>query len=100
MKKEIRFINENTNEAKYYGRKEWRQLRNRIIRENPLCYDCYNKGIIKAAEEVHHVKPFMKTQSERLRLELLLDEDNLVCLCKECHKKRHGKKPNINLDDY
>jgi len=42
------------------------------------------------ATEVHHVVKFFNQDTETLRNELLLDEDNLVCLCSECHHKVHG----------
>lgn len=75
--------------GKYYNNKMWYALRNSYIREHPLCECCYEKGIIKPAEEVHHITPFSQGANAEERWELLLDESNLQSLCHECHKEKH-----------
>ncbi len=39
-----------------YG-SEWRKLRNRRLREEPLCRHCSAKGYVTAAEQVDHILP-------------------------------------------
>ena len=59
---------------------EWRKLRNRRIREEPLCRHCNENGHITIAVEVDHIIP---------RAEGGKDEwDNTQSLCKDCHQKK------------
>lgn len=75
--------------ARYYNSKWWKTLRNGYIRNNPLCYMCAINGRSTAAEEVHHKTPFMTGKTEEERWNLLLDPDNLISLCKDCHREIH-----------
>lgn len=63
---------------KRYG-SDWRKIRQRYVKNNPLCEKCFKKGILKAVEEVHHIKPLSKGGTH--------DECNLMSLCKSCHSK-------------
>lgn len=63
----------------------WQKVRRIKLLQCPLCEDCNELGIVKAAEDIHHLIPINANPS--LRLEL----SNLRSLCKECHAKRHGK---------
>lgn len=68
--------------AAFYKSKVWRKARDEsIARHFGLCQDCLDKGIIKAAEMVHHVKPL------RDYPELALVQSNLRPLCNKCHGK-------------
>ena len=46
------------------------------------------RGIYKPAKEVHHIEEL--TPENIYRPEISLNFDNLVALCKECHKARHN----------
>lgn len=63
----------------------WIRVRLSFLRENPLCVDCLEKGIVTAAAEVHH----------RLKARdypaLRLDPTNLMSLCKACHNVRTAR---------
>jgi len=59
---------------------DWQQLQAKFITHNPLCYQCEKIGIVKAAEEVHHIVPI--TEAPWLRL----DWNNLMALCVACHR--------------
>lgn len=64
------------------------------IREasNYLCSVCLDKGILNYDNlEVHHI---IKLQDQP---DLLLDNDNLICLCKKHHKQADEGKIN---EDY
>lgn len=73
----------------YYQDRRWKRLREWQITNHPICYDCMMNGRSVPAEHVHHVIPFSKGQTEEERIALLLDPDNIVSLCKNCHDKRH-----------
>ena len=75
----------------FYKSKAWQSCRETAIkRDRYLCIDCMRRGFTRPAEEVHHIKPItpetIKDPSITLNLE------NLVSLCKECHKARHGNR--------
>jgi 5-methylcytosine-specific restriction protein A len=57
----------------------WRQLRNKILKEQTNCFKC---GISNDETnlEVHHLIP------PRGNEELFFDENNLVAVCPVCHK--------------
>lgn len=81
-----------------YNNDTWHSLRTSKLIEHPLCEMCEMEGIIKLAEDVHHIySPFNYSGTERLQY--AYDTDNLICLCKECHGKIHGEKKESYLYD-
>lgn len=65
----------------------WDKVRALKIKQNPLCEECLKHGIVSPAEIVHHIKPVDEYP------ELLLDMENLVSLCRQCHGKMHSDNP-------
>lgn len=59
--------------------RRWYRLRNQFIAENPLCKECLEKGIVRAADEVDHIIPI------KVAPHLRLVKSNLQSLCKSCH---------------
>jgi 5-methylcytosine-specific restriction enzyme A len=76
---------------KLYNSIEWKKTRNWYISTHPFCEDCLQLGKARVAVEVHHIHPFRSGLTKEKQLDLLLDENNLVSLCKECHVLRHDK---------
>lgn len=79
-----------SNTHKRYGR-AWRKIRNKFIKEHPLCEQCLEVERLKAVEEVHHILPLSRGGTHA--------EENLMALCKSCHSRlsvlegeRFGKK--------
>ena len=73
---------------KAYQNTEWRKLREVYMHEHPLCSDCLGKGKVTPATSVHHIKsPF---RGGEVNYNLLLDYNNLMSLCTECHGIRHA----------
>ena len=73
-----------------YNTKRWVETRDYMRMKQPLCQDCLNEGRITPMEEVHHIKsPFARGISEEEKEKRAFSEDNLVCLCRECHWRRH-----------
>ena len=68
---------------------QWRLLRNKILRDSPLCVDCAAEGINTYACEIHHVRPVESAVGEWEMKALCFDSSNLVALCHDCHVKRH-----------
>lgn len=73
---------------KAYQNTAWRKMRETYLKEHPLCEDCLAKGKVTAATDVHHIKsPFKRGE---VNWNLLLDYNNIMSLCKECHGNRHA----------
>lgn len=78
----------------FYSSAAWQDCRNEYMKcARYLCEDCMARGIYKPAKEVHHIEEL--TPENIYRPEISLNFNNLVALCKECHKARHGEKKNI-----
>ena len=60
-------------------------------RDSFLCQDCLAEGRYTPAEEVHHIIPL--TPENIHSPSIALNPDNLVSLCRSCHKARHGTQP-------
>jgi 5-methylcytosine-specific restriction protein A len=75
--------------SEYYGTRQWHDLRDHYIQHHPLCERCLEQGRTVPAEHVHHVIPFLTGNTKADRMKLLLDEDNLMSLCRSCHKAIH-----------
>lgn len=73
-----------------YHTPQWTRLRDMYIHEHPLCERCLANGRSIAAEEVHHKKPFSTGATIDERWSLLLDVNNLMALCKDCHHTIHN----------
>ena len=55
-----------------------------------LCEDCLERGIVKPADEVHHLQVLNESTIDDP--EVALNPKLLRCLCKDCHAKRHTKR--------
>lgn len=67
----------------FYNSKRWKKVRQQVFnRDFGLCVDCG-----KAGEEVHHL--ITLTPENIHDINITLNEDRLVTLCKDCHFKRH-----------
>lgn len=88
----------NRQSEKYYNTLQWKNLRNSYIKEHPFCQYCqehYNR--VRLAEEVHHCTEFLQATTEEGRMELLLDPNNLMSVCRECHMEIHSiRRKNRN----
>ena len=77
-----------------YNSERWHKLSAYKRAVNPICEMCEKKGIVRAAEDVHHIVSFMKGKSRGEIEDLAYDFNNLMSLCKECHQNLHNKKPS------
>ena len=75
----------------FYSSKAWQDCRNRYgAMRGWLCEDCLKRGLYRPGKEVHHVEEL--TPMNIHRPEITLNPDNLVLLCRECHKARHDHR--------
>jgi len=63
----------------FYTSKEWKYLRNKHIKENPICIECEKNGRVRSAEVVDHIKSVDEFPM------LALDPTNLQSLCNYHH---------------
>ena len=77
---------------KIYNSERWRSLRAWKFACNPLCEICQKAGKTVPAEDVHHITPFMSTNDSVERKRLAYDYDNLMSLCKQCHRNIHNER--------
>ena len=61
----------------------WDKLRKWFLTNNPLCYDCLERGEVTPGKVVHHIKPKSEGGSD--------DTENLMTLCHRCHNVRHER---------
>lgn len=88
--------------AKYYNKSAWKKLRQWQLMEHPLCQMCLNpditnkdgtKGeIITQAQDVHHIISPFKYDNDNMIMQYLLDDSNLISLCKWHHAQQHLRK--------
>lgn len=88
--------------AKYYGLSKWRTLRQWHLMEHPLCEECLNPNTVNEdgtkgekitpAIDVHHIISPFRYDDENTILQYLLDDTNLVSLCKWHHSQKHIRK--------
>ena len=81
-----------------YQSKQWRQLRQIELSKNPLCAACLAGGIVRQAQHLDHVFPWMQVGGNAFYVNLF------QCLCQSCHSEktqleqmgicRHYGKPN------
>ena len=67
----------------------WLRLRRAVLTAHPLCQRCEELGRLRAATEVHHVKPVESGLGPAEMALLAYDPLNLLALCHECHVKVH-----------
>lgn len=84
----------------FYKSTAWQRCRDAAWRrDGGLCQDCLKQGKLVAAEEVHHITPL--TPLNVRNPEISLNLDNLVSLCRECHKARHGARQHrYKVDEF
>lgn len=79
-----KYNNEQRKNQDFYNSKSWDLTRKQVNnRDRGLCRLCYNKGIITYSECVHHI------EEVNSNIELRCDTNNLISLCKKCHKEIH-----------
>lgn len=73
-----------------YNTDTWRRIRHAYLMENPLCEIHSAMGMVKAAEEVHHINHISNAGSRLEAHDIAFDSSNLMALCKRCHMHYHG----------
>lgn len=69
-----------------YNTESWRRLRINYLMLHPVCEQCNNA----LATDVHHKIEISKGKTDSEKRQLGFDENNLMALCKDCHKAKHN----------
>lgn len=80
MQKDYDRFTRSPDHKKKYGH-EWARIRERYVREHPLCEMCLEEGRYTPVEEVHHIIPVSRGGTNA--------RSNLMSVCKSCHNKIH-----------
>lgn len=82
----------NKDYRKLINTRKWQKLRHQaLIKTNYLCAVCLENDITTPATEVHHIAP-VETGANLLHMkQLCYDPNNLLPVCRECHKNEHIK---------
>ena len=75
--------------AAIYNSREWKELRVRKLRTNPLCEVCAERGLVVSAQEVHHVDPIENSSSYSEMAAKAFAWNNLLSVCRKCHHDIH-----------
>lgn len=71
----------------FYGSARWKRTRQKILRRDGyMCQICKRYGKLTEAAEVHHIE-HLEDNPKRA-----FDPDNLISLCKACHRRQHPEK--------
>ena len=75
----------------FYSSNAWRRTRNAYRKSvGGLCELCLTRGIIRAADVVHHKTPL--TADNINNPAITSGFDNLEALCADCHRERHPEE--------
>lgn len=83
---------------KYYQSHEWKELREYYYNTNPCCEVCAYQGVVREADDVHHIYKFGAAPNEEAKWRLLLNPSNLMSLCKHHHLLAHELMRKKSLD--
>lgn len=98
-KVEPRTRNRNNDHTAMYNY-QWKKIRSRYLKENPLCVYCMKEGIVEPATVVDHIKAHKGDK------DVFWDFMNWQALCKSCHDTKtstedggFGNNTKININE-
>ena len=84
-----------------YSKSEYRKLRDGYYQCHPICADCAKLGLTTPSADIHHVmSPYDPNISPAESYRRLMDENNLVSLCRYHHNLRHGNCKKYEIDEF
>ena len=84
-----------------YSKAEYRKLRDWYYKCHPICSDCQRIGLLTPSRDIHHVlSPYDPNISPAESYRRLMDENNLVALCRYHHNLRHGNCNKEDIDEF
>lgn len=71
---------------------KWKEARAIKVSRNPLCEDCFEKGIYTPVQCIHHLVEIESAKTDIEAWNLATQQNNLRSLCFNCHHKVHAEK--------
>lgn len=75
---------------KIYQDKRWKSIRDRRLKDNPICQECAENGLTAPTEEIHHIIRFSDGSDDKEKQVLAYAYINTRSLCVEHHKYAHA----------
>lgn len=94
--KEVPYKRDNKS-TDFYNSAAWKRLRDTLLSQSPLCYECLQHNRVTPAEDAHHLIPFESGKTEEEKWDLFLKESNIRMLCQKCHYGYHNKMREYNM---
>ena len=84
--------------AGFYNTALWQACRDQYKKSvGGLCERCYERGIIKHGDTVHHI---IHINSQNVNdPSITLNPDNLMLLCRDCHAEIHKTPKRYKVDE-
>ena len=84
--------------AGFYKTALWKNARKSYIKSvGGLCERCYEKGIIRHGDTVHHI---IHLTAENVNdLSITTNPDNLILLCRDCHAEVHRNEKRYKVNE-
>lgn len=79
-------VNMQDSHKAFYGSAAWKKLRDKKLRQDPLCESCLDKGFIKEGRDIDHIVEIKDDWDRRL------DITNLKTLCRSCHMAKTAEE--------
>lgn len=76
----------------FYQSKQWKNLRAKHVKKQPLCQECLKRYVVTAVDVVDHIIELEDNY------DLRLDPKNLQSLCHACHNKKSAEQRRIRQD--
>lgn len=71
---------------KLYANPRWVKASKAYLRDNPLCVDCQELGVVEPATDVDHIEPHKGDRK------LFWDRSNWQSLCHRCHSRKTARE--------
>ena len=93
-------MNRTSEYKKLINTRRWQYLRLQALsKTNYLCAVCLKNDITTPATEVHHIIPVQTGANWAQMKQLCYDPNNLLPVCKECHKNEHIKLNSYTIEE-
>lgn len=70
------------------------------LEHNPLCEMCQRAGYVRAAVDIHHIRPVESARSIEEMERLCFNPSNLMSLCIPCHVAIHKEMGKGGRDNH
>lgn len=82
----------------FYKSALWVNARRQYVKSvGGLCERCYERGIIRHGDTVHH--KIHLSPANINDPEVTLNPDNLILLCRDCHAELHKSQKRFKVDE-